>query len=367
MKIDKIIIHHINLPLIEPFITWFGKIDVRETLIVEVHSGDYIWYWESPHLHIPMYTSEYLEGWKNLLIKHILPRFINREIDDPRDTRNIYKDIKWNNISKASIEMAIWDLFAKKSGLPLYKYLWSTKNYSQVWISIGIQKDIDSLIQRIWIDLKDWYKRIKIKIKPGTDLDVLESIRKVFPDLKLMVDANSSYSLEKYTDLQKMDKYNLMMIEQPLGEWDIIDHSFLQKELQTPICLDESIHTYDDARKAIQLESCKIINIKPARLWWIWETLEIHDMCVEKSIPLWVGGMMESGIWRAFLDHIATLPWFILPWDNVPQKTYFEDDIIDTKTVFENGIMTVGDQHWIWVEINQEKLKKYLIDTTIIK
>ncbi len=366
MKIDKIVLYHINLPLKEPFITWFGKIEVRETLIIEVHSWAYIWYGESALLSVPMYTSEYLEGGKNLLIKHILPRFIGKEISDPKDIRNIYKDIKWNNIAKAGIEMAIWDLFAKEAWLPLYTYLWAKRNYSEVGISIWIQKDITSLMEKIEKELKDWYKRIKVKIKPGMDRDILENIRKDFPDIRLMVDANSSYTLDNIADLQKMDTYNLMMIEQPLWEGDIIDHSFLQKKIQTPICLDESIHTYDDARKAIQMESCKIINIKPARLWGIGETLEIHNLCREKNIPLRIGGMLESGVGKTFLDHIATLPWFTLPWDNVPQEIYFTEDICIGNALYKDWIMTLSERPWIWIQIDKEKLQKYMINVTTI-
>lgn len=366
MKIDKIVLYHINLPLREPFITWFGKIDVRETLIIGVHSWEYIWYGESALLSVPMYTSEYLEWGKNLLIKHILPRFIGKEIFDPKEIRNIYKDIKWNNIAKAGIEMAIWDLCAKEAWLPLYKYLWAQRNYSEVGISIWIQKDITSLMEKIEKELKEWYKRIKIKIKPGMDRDILENIRKNYPDIYLMVDANSSYILDDIADLQKMDTYNLMMIEQPLWDQDILDHSFLQKKLKTPICLDESIHTYDDARKAIQIESCKIINIKPGRLWGIGETLEIHDLCKEKNIPLWVWWMLESGVGKIFLDHIATLPWFILPWDNVPQEIYFIEDICTGNAFYKDWIMTLSERPWIWIEIDKEKLEKYIIDTIII-
>ena len=366
MKIDKILLYHINLPLIEPFVTWFGKIEVRETLIVEVHSWKYIWYGESALLSIPMYTSEYLEGGKNLLIKHILPRFIDREISDPREIRNIYKDIKWNNIAKSWIEMAIWDLCAKEAGLPLYTYLWAKRNYSEVGISIWIQQDTTSLIEKIERAIKDWYKRIKVKIKPGKDIDILDNIREKFPDIQLMVDANSSYSINDIDDVQKIDKFHLMMIEQPLWEGDIIDHSMLQKKIQTPICLDESIHSYDDARKAIQMESCKIINIKPGRLWGIGETLEIHDLCKEKNIPLRIGGMLESGVGKTFLDHIATLSWFILPWDNVPQNIYFTEDICTGNALYEDWIMKLSERPWIWIQIDKEKLQKYIISVNTI-
>jgi o-succinylbenzoate synthase len=366
MQIKKVTIYQIQLQLKHPFVTSFGKIDNRKTLLIKLENKNGLCGWgESAHLELPLYTSEYLKGGE-LLIKKMAPKIINKELKHPSEIMNCFQDIKGNNISKAGMEMALWDLFARDRNLPLYKYIGSTKNYSKVGISIGIQQNSANMIEKIDHAYNLGYKRIKIKIKPGQDINIVKKIRETFEDMPLMVDANSAYKLKDKDMLKELDKFGLMMIEQPLGDSDLLDHSKLQNELDTPICLDESIKTYADSKAAHELNSCKIINIKPARLGGITETLKTHDFCLKNKTPLWIGGMLESGIGKAFLDHIATLPGFTLPGDNSPQSRYFEEDITEERMMLR-GIIKLDNKPGIGVELLKDKLDKYTINKTIIK
>lgn len=365
MKIEKITLYHIKLKLKQPFETSFGRIETKETLLVKIESQGFIGWGESAHLTLPLYTSEYLEGGKTLLVKHILSNILGKDFKTPKDLINTYSFLKGNNISKAGVEMALWDLLARKKGLPLYKMLGSNNHSCEIGVSIGIEKDTKIIIEKIKKYLLEGYKRIKIKIKPGQDIEVVKKIREVFPDISLMVDANSAYSLDQIDIFKKLDKYNLLMIEQPLADDDIIDHAKLQKIINTPICLDESIHSFEDARKAIELGSCKIINIKPARVGGINETIKIHDFCQKRGIPVWVGGMLESGIGKSFLDHIATMSNFTLPGDNSDSSRYFEEDIVENSRLQDKGVINISDNPGIGLEPNQELLNKHTVDKII--
>ncbi len=235
------------------------------------------------------------------------------------------------------------------------------KTKIEVGVSIGIQDTVDDLLRIIDGHVNEGYKRMKVKIKPGWDVDVIREIRKQFPDVPLMADANSAYTLDDIDLLKKLDEFNLMMIEQPLAADDIIDHAKLQKEITTPICLDESIHSYEDARKAIELGSCKIINLKIGRVGGLTESKRIHDLCLEHDIAVWCGGMLEAGVGRAHNVALTTLSNFILPGDTAGSSRYWEKDIIDPEVIVKDGYITVPDGPGIGYEPNLETIKEFTV------
>ncbi|MBT7902792.1 o-succinylbenzoate synthase [Candidatus Woesearchaeota archaeon] len=362
LKIDKIELYQVRLKLITPFRTSFGELTERNVLLICIRSGKLVGWGESPHLDLPLYTSEFLESGKKLLQNILLPRIIGKELSCPDDIHQFFADIKGNNISKAGIEMAVWDLFSKKANLPLYKFIGSQRNWSEIGISIGIKDSPEELIADIKRYTEEGYRRIKVKIKPGWDVDIVKFIRSHFPSIRLMVDANSAYSGGDIAHLSQFDDYNLLMIEQPFSESCLFDHSELQAKIRTPVCLDESIHCLEDVKTAVHFNSCKIINIKPARVGGVSETIKIHDFCKEKNIPVWIGGMVESFIGKSFLDHLSTLPNFLLPGDNSDSARYFEEDLVKGGREHQNGIIYLSDEPGIGVVPDEELLSKHTIE-----
>jgi o-succinylbenzoate synthase len=264
-------------------------------------------------------------------------------------------------MAKSTFEGAVWDLFAKKKGIPLAKALGGSTNQIEVGISIGIQNTVDDLLSLIEEHVNEGYKRMKVKIKPGWDVDVLREVRRHFPTIPLMADANSAYQLKDIHLLKQLDEFDLMMIEQPLASDDIIDHAVLQREIRTPICLDESIHSLEDARKAIELGSCKIINIKIGRVGGLTESKRIHDLCQEQDIPVWCGGMLEAGIGRAHNIALTTLSNFIMPGDTAASSRYWDKDLIEPAVEVEAGMITVPEKPGIGYEPNLDTIKHFTV------
>jgi O-succinylbenzoate synthase len=260
-------------------------------------------------------------------------------------------------MAKAGIEAAVWDLEGKRSGQSVSKLLGGTRKVVASGVSIGIQSSVDELIQKIGAYLEEGYQRIKIKIKPGWDAAVVREVRRNFPKISLMVDANCAYTLDDIRLLSALDEFNLLMIEQPLHYFDIIDHAELQAKLKTPICLDESIETLGRAREALHLKSCRIINIKPARVSGMTEARKIHDVCQQASIPVWCGGLLESGIGRAHNLAVASLPNFSLPGDISASDRYWHEDIVEPSFALNpDGTIDVPDQPGIGVNVIRKRL-----------
>lgn len=270
-------------------------------------------------------------------------------------------------MAKASLEGAVWDLYAKRSNVTLAKALGGEKKQIDVGISIGIQPTIEDLIRVIGKHVEEGYKRVKIKIKPGLDYDLLKEVREQFPAIPLMADANSAYTLKDIEKLKRLDELNLLMIEQPLAHDDIIDHAVLQAELSTPICLDESIHSVEDARKAIELGSCKIINIKIGRVGGLTEAKKIHDYCKEKSVPVWCGGMLEAGIGRAHNIALTSLSQFILPGDTAGSSHYWTKDIIAPEVIVDNGTITKPESPGMGYEVDRSALESYMVEKKVFQ
>ncbi|RIJ66934.1 o-succinylbenzoate synthase [Rummeliibacillus sp. POC4] len=366
MKIQNITIRHLKMKMKAPFTTSFGTFVNKEFLLLEATDelGNKGW-GESVAFDSPWYNEEtYKTNWI-ILEDFLIPLVKGKEIEHPDEINELFAFIRKNNMAKAALEGAVWDLYAKRTDQTLASALGGDKKEIEVGISIGIQKSVEKLLSLIDGYVKEGYKRIKVKIKPGWDVDVIRAIRERFPDVPLMADANSAYSLEDAALLKQLDEFNLTMIEQPLASDDIIDHATLQKQLKTPICLDESIHSLEDARKAVELGSCGIINIKIGRVGGLTESKKIHDYCESKGIPVWCGGMLESGIGRAHNVAITTLSNFIMPGDTAGSERYWERDIIDPEVIVENGYITVPDEPGIGYEPNLERIEKFTVNKKV--
>ncbi|MFD1169833.1 o-succinylbenzoate synthase [Oceanobacillus caeni] len=360
IPLKKIVLRKLNMRLKNPFITSFGTTQDKEFFVIEVYDGEgNCGYGESVAFSEPWYTEETVKTTQHMLEDFLIPILKRSRLTHPNDVSKVFQPIRRNNMAKAAIEGAIWDLYAKRENVSLSIALGGDKKKIEVGISIGIQPTIKDLIEKIEDALQIGYKRIKLKIKPGADIEVLREVRSHFPDTAIMADANSAYSLEDINHLKKLDELNLMMIEQPLAHDDIVEHAKLQKEMDTPICLDESIHSLEDVRKAFELGSCKIINIKIGRVGGLTEAKRIHDFCQEHQMEVWCGGMLEAGIGRAHNIALTTLPQFVLPGDTAGSQNYWEKDIITPEVVVEQGMIEVPIKPGIGFEINKKIMDEF--------
>ncbi|WP_102691632.1 o-succinylbenzoate synthase [Rummeliibacillus pycnus] len=368
MKLQEITIRQLKMKMKAPFTTSFGTFYDKEFLLLEVtdEQGNKGW-GESVAFDAPWYNEEtYKTNWI-VLEDFLIPLVKDQDINHPDEINELFAPIRKNNMAKSTLEGAVWDLYAKRTNQTLASALGGDKKQIEVGISIGIQNSVDELLALIDEYVNEGYKRIKVKIKPGWDVDVIRAIRERFPDVPLMADANSAYRLEDVDLLKQLDEFNLTMIEQPLASDDIIDHATLQKQLKTPICLDESIHSLEDARKAIELGSCGIINIKIGRVGGLTESKKIHDYCQSKGIPVWCGGMLESGIGRAHNVALTTLSNFIMPGDTAGSERYWEKDIIDPEVTVENGYITVPSKTGIGYEPNMDLIETFTVKKKVYK
>ncbi len=335
MKITSVELFQIRLPLLAPFETSFGVSHDKECILVRAVSSDGAVGWGEFAGDGPGYSYETLgTGW-HVLKDYLIPLLLAAPIDKPNDAPERFRRVRGHNFAKAALEAALWDIAAQQAGTSLRNFIGTTFGHSDlkdrlvVGVSIGIQDSTEKLVERILKYRADGYARIKIKIKPGRDLQDARGARAAIPGVPLMVDANSAYTLADTGMLKQMDDLDLLMIEQPLGYDDIYDHSKLQPQLRTRICLDESIHTPGHARFAIEIGACKIINIKQGRVGGVTNAVEVHDICMKAGVPVWKGGMLETGIGRALNVAIASLPNFSLPSDLSASNRYFHEDLID--------------------------------------
>lgn len=364
LKLSRVILRHLQMQQKTPWQTSYGTMTAKDFILVEVMDEDGMSGWgESVAFQIPWYTEETVKTNWHMLEDFLIPLVFQSPIEHPEHLNSRFSFIRKNNMAKAALECAIWDLWAKKQKIPLSRALGGKRKKIEVGISIGIQKSEAQLLNTIEGFLKEGYRRVKVKIKPGQDLSIIESIRKRFPDLPLMADANSAYRIEDIKLFKELDQYHLMMIEQPLASDDIIDHAALQAEINTPICLDESIHSAEDARKAIELGSCKIINLKIGRVGGLSESIKIHHLCKEKGIDLWCGGMLEAGVGRAHNIALTSLEHFTLPGDTAGSSRYWERDIIDPEVTVQDGLITVPEHSGIGYEVNRRMVDYYTISS----
>ncbi|WP_080845912.1 o-succinylbenzoate synthase [Cytobacillus gottheilii] len=366
MIIKKVIMNHVKMRLHEPFKTSFGTIQDKDFALLEVVDENGTTGWgESVALPDPTYTEETFKTSWHILEDFLIPVLLDKEISHPDEVEEIFSPIRRNYMAKAAIEGAVWDLYAKRKNLSLAAALGGTKKKIAAGISIGIQQSKEELLNKIAGYIDEGYKRVKIKIKPGMDIEVIKAVRSRFPDVPLMADANSAYTLEDIDHLRKLDEFNLLMIEQPLGVHDILDHAKLQQSIKTPICLDESIQSLNDAKNAIELGSCQIINIKIGRVGGLSPARQIHQYCKDKGIAVWCGGMLEAGIGRAFNIAISSLENFTLPGDTAGSSRYWKEDIITPEVVVQNGYIDVPSNIGIGFEPDRKRIQKYTVKTTI--
>ncbi|WP_409304176.1 o-succinylbenzoate synthase [Peribacillus sp. SCS-155] len=361
MKIKRVNLRHLKLDLLHPFTTSFMTEYDREFILVEVVGEDGQSGWaESVAMIDPLYNEETIKTNWHMLEDYLIPILLRTEIHHPDElSEKHFSHIRANYMAKSALEGAVWDLYARQQNASLASVLGGTKKSIEVGVSIGIKDSIDETLDVIGQRLSEGYKRFKLKIKPGWDIDLIDRVRKDYPEIPLMADANSAYSLEDMERLAALDDYNLMMIEQPLAHNDIIDHADLQARMKTPVCLDESIHSLEDTRKALKLGSCKIINIKIGRVGGLTESKKIHDLCQQHEIPVWCGGMLESGIGRAHNIAITSLPNFTLPGDTAASSLYWAEDIIDPEVTVEDGSITIPDSPGIGYAPSVAKIDKY--------
>ena len=360
MRIEAIELSEIELTLKAPFETSFGSMAKRRLILVKVLAeGIYGWGEASP-LNDPDYNYESTDTAWLILTKYLIPRVLGKTLEHPSDVIPLYASVRGHFFAKSGLENAIWDAFARAEGVPLARFLGGVRDRIDVGVSIGIQKTPEDLVRVVDGFVRQGYKRMKIKIKPGRDLQDLRAVRRAFPDVPVMADANSAYTLQDISTFQALDDLNLMMYEQPLGWDDIVDHAHLQAAVQTPVCLDESIHTPDDARKALELGACRIINIKVGRVGGHQGAKEIHDLMRAHQLPVWCGGMFECGVGRAHNIHLTALPGYTLPGDTSASDRYYPEDVVDEPAVLNSdGTLSVPTRPGIGVEVLPERLKKY--------
>lgn len=358
MKLDQIELREIQMPLVSFFETSFGRTTQRRILLVRVFGDGEVGYGEVTSPEGPFYNHESTGTAWHILREFVIPRVFQTSFQTPAGAAAILKPIRGHGMAKAGVEAALWDLHARQQGQPLHQLLGGSRRYIDCGVSIGIQETVADLIKKIEKEVSAGYQRIKIKIKPGWDLEVVREVRRHFPSILLMCDANSAYALSDISLFERLDEFNLLMIEQPLAWNDILDHIQLQKAIRTPICLDESILDAEDARKAIDSGACRIINIKLGRVGGHSEARRVHDVCAKHSIPVWCGGMLEAGIGRAHNIAMSTQPNFSLPGDVSASRRYFHRDIIDPEVeVDSQGRIQVLDGPGIGFAPNMKRIE----------
>jgi len=357
VKIEKLELFLCRLPLVHFFETSFGRSYDRTFVLVRVEGDGHEGWGESVAEANPYYSSETTDTVWHIITGFIAPLVLGQSFEHPREVFPALRRIRGHNMAKAGVEMAAWDLYARSMNQPLAKVLGGTQDRIASGVSIGIQDSYDQLLEKVERELAAGYQRIKIKIKPGWDIEAVERIRARFGHIPLQVDANAAYSLDDTDLLARLDPFDLLLIEQPLDYDDVMDHAVLQRRLKTPVCLDESIHTVRIARDAIDAKACRIINIKPGRVGGHRASIELHDLCAAHGIPVWHGGMLESGIGRAHNIHLASLPNFTLPGDIAASKRYYQPDLIEPAIeISADGTIAVPTGAGIGVNIVRERI-----------
>lgn len=350
MKIESVELRQIRLPLKDAFTTSFGTETNRPCIIVTVQSDGLVGYGECVAGDGPWYSYETIGTAWQVMTEFLIPGLLGAPADDPDAVWAMFSRVRGHNMAKAALEMACWDLAAKARGVPLARLLGGERDRVDVGVSVGIQESPQALVRTVDAYLSDGYRRVKLKIEPGRDLDFVKPVRAAYPDIRLQVDANSAYTLADVAIFRAMDDLDLLLIEQPLDNDDIVDHAALQRELHTPLCLDESIHSPADARRALQLESCRVINIKPGRVGGHRQSRAVHDLCRERGIPVWCGGMLETNIGRAHNVAVASLPGFSLPGDISASARYYAHDVAGPDFVLNaDSTLTVPQEPGIGV------------------
>lgn len=368
MKIDSMRLYHLRMPLVSPFETSFGREVERECVLIALQAEGLTGYGECVATRDPGYNYETTGTAWHIIHDFIAPLLLDQDVKDAADFQRRVDGIRGHHLAKAGVEMALWDLLGKRDNLSLKTMLGGARDKVEVGVSIGIQESASALVRSAQEYIQQGYNRIKIKIKPGRDVEDTSAVRQAFPGIRLQVDANSAYSLESARALEPLDDMGLLLIEQPLFEDDIWDHRKLQARFKTPICLDESIVSPRHARYALEMEACRSINIKPGRVGGLSQGLAIHDLCRAQGIPVWCGGMLETGVGRASNLSLASLPGFVLPGDISASDRYYQRDITHERfTLNPDSTITVPTGPGLGVTIDEDALAQCTLAETVIR
>jgi len=367
MKIEAVTLREIQMPLVQFFETSFGRTYSRRIFLVTVHCEGLAGWGECVTGEDPFYSSEWIDSSWATVCQYLAPAVLGQEIKSGRESAGLMARVRGHRMAKAAIENALWDAEARQKQQPLWKLLGGTRKEVPCGVSIGIQDSIEQLLEKIQTEVSAGYRRIKVKVKPGWDINVLEKIRARWPDITLSCDANSAYSLDQLEHLRKFDPFNLLMIEQPLWNDDIYYHARLQREIRTAICLDESIRHARDAAFAVESGACRIINIKVGRVGGFTEAKKVHDVCQANDIPVWCGGMLESGVGRAHNIALSTLENFRLPGDVSASKRYWKEDIIEPEVeVSPQGFIAIRDEMGTGYRIREDLIEQLTVRKEVL-
>jgi len=360
MKIKHVELRVIEQPLKVPFHTSYGTYEQRESIIVKMNDDSRAGYGEVVAFSEPWYTEETIQTALHVLDQFLIPLILEKEITHPSEVSELFKCFKGHHMAKAGLEGAMWDLYSKQKNLSLANVLGGSRDAIPVGVvvSLGIT---EKMIQQIKLYEQEGYDRFKVKVDKQRDYEIVSTIREHFPEISLMIDANSAYTIKDIEQLKRLDEFNLLMIEQPFGDREFIEHAELQKVMKTPICLDESIHSIEDVKLAIALGACRIINVKPGRVGGLTESLKIHDFAMEHDVPLWVGGMIETGISRVQNIALASLPGFTIPGDISASSRHWDVDVIRPDVQLHNGKVLVPKAPGIGVEVDEERIERLTI------
>ncbi|MBI1955565.1 MAG: o-succinylbenzoate synthase [Acidobacteria bacterium] len=362
MVIEHITLREIRMPLVSPFVTSFGTTTHRRILLVEVSGEGAAGWGEVTAGETPFYNEENTDTAWIILKDFAIPRLLEAPLPSAAAAAARFQPIRGQRMATGGLETALWDWEARLAGRPLSERLGGTQREIPCGVSIGIQKSVEELLRKIRVEVAAGYQRVKIKIKPGWDVQVLERVRQEFPSLRLMADANGAYTLADREYLKLLDRFYLMMLEQPLAYDDLLDHARLQQALETPVCLDESIRTLRHAEQAIQIGACRIVNIKLGRVGGFFHARQIHDCCRAANVPVWCGGMLESGIGRAHNMALSTLPNFVLPGDVSASQRYWQQDIITPEVeVTPQGTILAREGTGFGYEVNRERIEQLTV------
>ncbi|MFH0991682.1 MAG: o-succinylbenzoate synthase [bacterium] len=361
MNVERITITHVRIPLIEPFRISNGTVSEKDGIIIGVYADGAIGYGEASPMAGAFYSDETPESTWDCLVQEIIPRVQVRHPESVEQINQVVSAIKGNAFAKAGIETAYWDLEAQQAQQPLYQRLGGERTCVDSGLAVGIYPSVSELLSAITRSMADGYKRLKIKIQPGWDIEPLSVLRKEYPSMNLMVDANCAYTQADIGHLHRLDEFGLMMIEQPLPKDDLEGHAKLQEKISTPVCLDESAKDSNTVRDALAMKACKIVNIKIQRVGGLQNAKEIHDLCAEAGVPVWGGTMPELGIGGAQTVHLATLPNFTYPTDVEASHRWFVDDIIDPLLEVRNGCIEIPSGIGNCYQLKSSVMRRYFV------
>jgi len=368
MKIEAITLRELEMPLVHFFETSFGRTYTRRVLLVTLHCDGLEGWGECVAGEGPFYSEEYIDGAWDVIVRYLAPSLIGKTLGAGSEVPGLLARVREHPMAKAALENAAWDAEAQEKRVPLWKLLGGTQREISCGVSIGIQDSHEQLLDKIATELAAGYQRIKVKVKPGWDIEVLEKIRARWPQILLSCDANSAYRLTDLEHLKSFDRFRLLMIEQPLWADDFYFHARLQKQLQTALCLDEAIRSARDAEEALELGACRIVNVKVGRVGGFSEAIAIHDVAQRFGIPVWCGGMLESGVGRSHNVALSTLSNFTLPGDVSASKRYWKEDVIEPEvTVSPQGTIAISDHAGRGYEIRQELINELTVRTETVR